>query len=100
VPKGCGAGGESFAFSVLCLESAYTRVRGYFVRLQFRGMRPEAEGDGPLGRLNTPTLASPGWGTGHVGHAPIRRVRYQLHVICAATRRAYDRDKQEIDDAG
>jgi hypothetical protein len=46
-----------------CAWRALTRrVRGYFVRLQL-GVQPEAERDGPLGRLNTPTLASLGWGT-------------------------------------
>jgi hypothetical protein len=46
-----------------CAWRAFTRrVRSYLVRLQF-GVEPEAERDGPLGRLNTPTLASLEWGT-------------------------------------
>ena len=46
-----------------CAWRAFTRgVRSYFVRLQLGG-RPKGEVDGPLGRRNTPTLASLEWGT-------------------------------------
>jgi hypothetical protein len=46
--EGLRAGGESFAFSTLCLESAYTRVRSYFVRFQF-GVQAWGRGGWPFG---------------------------------------------------